>query len=131
MLPSSLTGPLAKLGCLSVKHYGFYTERGELNTRNETMITSLPTERWSYFEPNWNWSVHALISDAALAEIARATVIPFLIISALEAFVHCSQYTINVSIFLANKIYSTLPPKIERVIYFLLHDCFRHRNHLR
>lgn len=92
--------------------------------------TPLP-DRWSYFQPNWNWSLYVLKSEKPLAKIARACVIPFLVISALESFVQCSQFTANVGILAFNKIYSTLSPKIEQAIYFLLHDCFRYRNHLR
>jgi hypothetical protein len=82
----------------------------------------MQVDRWSYFQPNWNWSLQVLDSEETFAKIARAAVIPFLLISSFEAFVVTAQFIANLAILGANKI--------EKLIYCLpnsiYYDCFRH-----
>lgn len=70
-------------------------------------------ERWSYFDPQFRWSLYVLESDAMIHKIARALVIPFIFITFLEFFATIAQWSANIVILSANNINYLLAPKEE------------------
>jgi|GEM_PF-3873914 len=63
-----------------------------------------PINQCPYFQPNLNWSFYLLESDTILVKVARATLFPFIFIASLESLLSASQFIMNLSILLANKI---------------------------